>query len=134
MKKTAAILVVLTLAMSLAACGDRGTANTTTKETTKETTTQATTAKEKTTKETTKEESTEESSAEKRTTAGEESSFDEGNFGDDMTDDGLLGTDTDNTARDGVDISDTDDRNESKGVLDEIGDDIRDGMTGTETR
>ncbi|MBQ8639582.1 MAG: hypothetical protein IJ468_10465 [Lachnospiraceae bacterium] len=134
MRKTTAMLAVLTLAVSLAACGRRGADDTTTDHTSMEETTRETTRESTGARETTKATVSE---SEKESMTG---TFDSGT--DEFTSDGFAtdeyGNDRDRnetrTTYDGEETRTTDERHTSEGVLEEIGDDIRDGITGTETR
>lgn len=116
MKKSAAFLLVLMMAVSMAACGSGNTAQSTgssAAETGRESTVKETTVRESTTKETTARETTRESTTAENLTR--ESTSGEGREG------------TDGSA--GIESGTT-----KEGVLDETGNDIRDDISGTGTR
>ena len=132
MKKTAAALAALALMFALTACGRTENQKTTaaqTRETIQKETTQET--KEKETKQ---KETTEKETAEKKTEATEPAGNETGEkpqqtqTGSGLTD-GMSEADPPQSGDPGVDVSTTDDRGSSEGVLDRIGDDIRDDLT-----
>lgn len=136
MKKTAAALAALALMFALTACGRTENQKTTaaqTRETIQKETTQET--KEKATKQ---KETTEKETAEKKTEATKPAGNETGeSFGEEPQQtqsgsgltDGMSEADPLQSGDPGVDVSTTDDRGNSEGVLDRIGDDIRDDLT-----